>query len=194
MTMMMMMMMMMMREDDEMLMWDQTTEQEKVLLQIRNGFFWYKKVQVSVRIWSSTTRCAVLADIRDRKERGQGQCMRIHPRYRKKHGFCRMFSWLRLYTGPEVWKSKNCQAALQMVVCKKTKKWCTKMVYWEKNTHFYENYQKKRGKVLRRSWSSTHHGTEARPAFELNRSARMMWCISFSRTGGGLFKGILLKR
>lgn len=36
----MMMIMMMMREDDdEMLMWDQTTEQEKVLLQIRNVFF-----------------------------------------------------------------------------------------------------------------------------------------------------------
>ena len=93
----------------------------------------------------------MLVDIRDRKERGQDQCMRIHPLYRKKHGFCRMFSWLRVYTGPEVWKSKNFQAALQMVVCKKTKngvpKWCI-----EKETPiFMRIIKKRRGKVLRRS-------------------------------------------
>lgn len=187
--------MMMMREDDEMLMWDQTTEQEKVLLQIRNGFFWYKKVQVSVRIWSSTTRCAVLADIRDRKERGQDQCMRIHPRYRKKHGFCRMFSWLRvLFLALRYGNLRIAKQHFKWSFAKRQKngvpKWCI-----EKKTPIcMRMIKKERGKVLRRSWSSTHHGTEARPAFELNRSARMMWCISFSRTGGGLFKGILLKR
>jgi len=138
---------------------DQTTEQEKVLLQIRNVFFWYTKVQVSVRIWSSTTRCAVLADIRDRKERGQDQCMRVHPRYRKKHGFCRMFSWLRFFF--LALRYGNLRIATQHFkwsFARRQKngvpKWCI-----EKSTHFYENYQKNTRKssetvmILNPSWN-----------------------------------------
>lgn len=113
---------------------DQTTEQEKLLLQIRNVFF--DKQKSKFPSGYDPRRRGVLCWLTsgtEKKEVKINVCVYILDI------FCRMFSWLRVYTGPEVWKSKNCQAALQMVVCKKTKKWCTKMVYWKNNTHFYEN-------------------------------------------------------
>ena len=69
-----------------MLMWDQTTEQEKVLLQIRNVFYTQKSKFPS---GYDPRRRGVLCWLTSGTE--------------KKHGFCRMFSWLRVFfSGPEV--------------------------------------------------------------------------------------------
>ena len=181
------------READEMLMRDQTTEQEKVLLQIRNVFFdtqeskfpsGYDPRRRGVLCWLTSgpekkevkiNVCVYILDIARNMPfaacfRGCGSTLALR------------YGNLRIATQHFKWSFAKRQE-------NGVPKWCI-----EKKHPFLWEWSKKRGKVLRRSWSSTHHGTEARPAFELNRSARMMWCISFSRTGGGLFKGILLKR
>ena len=126
-------------------------------------------------------------------------------RDRKNHGFCCIFSWLWVY-GHLIAKQHFKWSSF----AKSKKKLCTKMALKKKKTRpidiKYIKLDLKTNKTKEKV-PKKHHDPQpiimeptasfffylgkiliiiSRPAFELNRSARMMWCISFSRTNGGL--------